>query len=146
MEFSMLNFQFSKILSVVLLVMVFLFSASSALAICEGPIVPCGGADNPCQFCHLFVLIERIINFIFTCLVPIAASLMLIVGGLYLLIAGPSPEKVNQAKGIITAAVIGIVIIFVAWIFLNTFLDYMGIKEWTRLGTWWDFTTKCSIK
>jgi len=127
------------------LVSVFLFSTAPALAICEGPIVPCGGTDNPCQFCHIFVLIERIIHFVFTCLVPIGASAMLILGGLYLLVAGPSPEKLNQAWKIITAAIIGIVIIFVAWIFLNQFLVAMEYKTWTDLGNWYDFTDKCPI-
>jgi len=125
--------------------MVFLFSANQALAICEGPIVPCGG-DNPCQFCHIFVLLANIINFVLTCLVPIIAGLMLIIGGLYLLAAGANPQTLNQAKSVITAAVIGLVIIFLAWVFLNTILDFMGIQEWTGLGTWWDFTGKCPVR
>jgi len=126
-----------KFLPTVILVFFLLSLAGQTFAICEGPIVPCGGASNPCQFCHIFVLINNIINFILTCLTPIAAGLMLIIGGFYFLAAGPSPEKVSQAKSIITAAVIGIVIIFVAWVFLNTFLDAIGVAEWTGLGTWW---------
>jgi len=70
-----------------------------------------------------------------TCLTPIIAGLMLTLGGFYFLIAGPSPEKVRDAKAIITAAVIGLVIIFVAWIFLNSFLSYIGLANWT--GKWW---------
>jgi len=133
---------------------VFLFSAGSVLAICEGPIVPCGG-DNPCQFCHIFVLIANIVNYVLTCLVPIVAGLMIIIGGLYLLAAGASPETLGKAKSVITAAVIGLVIIFLAWVFLNTLLTYMGIAEWTGLldnpntpqvEGWWDFTGKCPVR
>lgn len=127
--------------------MVFLFSANQVLAICEGPIVPCGGSDAPpCQFCHIFILLANIINFVLTCLTPIIAGLMLIIGGLYLLAAGANPQTLNQAKSVITAAIIGLVIIFLAWVFLNTLLDFMGIQEWTGLGTWWDFTGKCPVR
>jgi len=24
-----------------------------------------------------------------------------------------------------------------AWVFLNTFFDYIGVAEWTGLGSWW---------
>jgi len=125
-----------NMLIVIFLVSLFLVPVR-VLAICQGPLVPCGGEGNPCQFCHIFVLINNILNFILTCLTPIIASLILVIGGFYLLTAGPSPEKVSQAKSIITAAVIGIVIIFVAWVFLNTFLDAIGVAEWTGLKTWW---------
>ena len=134
-----------KSISVLFLAMIFLFSAAPVLAICEGPLVPCGG-DNPCQFCHIFVLIANIVNYVLTCLVPIIAGLMIIIGGLYLLAAGASPETLGKAKSVITATVIGLVIIFLAWVFLNTVLDFMGIAEWTGLGTWWEFTDKCPVR
>ncbi len=134
-----------NLLAITGLVTVFLFSAAPVSAICEGPIVPCGG-DNPCQFCHIFVLITNIVNYVLTCLVPIIAGLMIIIGGLYLLAAGASPETLGKAKSVITAAVIGLVIIFLAWVFLNTLLDFMGIADWTGLGTWWEFTDKCPVR
>jgi len=118
---------------------IFLFlSPVSVQAICEGPIVPCGGEGDPCQFCHIFVLLNNIINYVLTCLTPIVAGFMMVLGGFYFLIAGPSPEKVKQANSVITAAVIGLVIIMISWIFLNTFLDMIGVAEWTGLGTWWE--------
>jgi hypothetical protein len=136
-----------KIQKLLLLVVVVSFlTPLSALAICEGPIVPCGrdlnnngriDAGEQCQFCHIFTLINNILGFILTCLTPIIAGLMLVLGGIYMLTAGPSPERMSQAKSIITAVVIGLVIIFLAWVFLNTFLDAIGVAEWTGLGTWW---------
>ncbi|XOB40254.1 MAG: pilin [Candidatus Nealsonbacteria bacterium] len=106
-------------------------------AICEGQIVPCGGSGNPCTFCHIFVLLNNILSFILTCLAPIISGLMLMIGGFYFLAAGPSPEKVTQAKSILTATIIGLVIILASWVFLNTFLTGIGVAEWTGLGTWW---------
>jgi len=128
-------------MGVVALSFVFLFLANQVLAICEGPLVPCGFGGDQCHFCHIFVLIDNIINFILTCLTPIAAGFMIIIGGIYLLIAGGSPELFDKAKKVLTGAVIGLVVIFVAWVFLNTFFDYIGVAEWTGLGTWWEI--KC---
>jgi len=58
---------------------------------------------------------------------------MLIIGGFYLLIAGGSPELFAKGKSVLTAVVIGLVIVFVAWVFLNTFLDAIGVAKWTGL-------------
>ena len=59
-----------------------------AQAGCEGPLVPCGLSEDspntsginerdPCRICHLFALLDNILRFIITCLVPIIAVLML---------------------------------------------------------------------
>ena len=127
------------------LLFLFLFSASPVLAFCQGGLVPCGQSGNPCNFCHIFVLVANVVNYVLTCLVPIVAALMIIIGGLYLLIAGPSPEKLSKAKAVLTAAIIGLFIIFLSWVFINTLLSFMGINEWTGLGTWWDWTGKCPV-
>jgi amino acid transporter len=137
MKNSKCKMQNSKLLTIVF-TFLFLFSANPVLAICQGPIVPCGRVGTPpCEFCHLFVLLDNIIKFFLTCLVPLVATLMLVTGGFLLLIGGTSPEKVSQAKSLITAAVIGLIIIFVAWVFLNTFMSIIGIAEWTGLREWW---------
>jgi len=116
-------------------------------AICEGPLVPCGrdlndnGKIDPeeqCQFCHLFVLFNNVVDYLLTCLAPIIAVLMLVIGGFYFLIAGPSPARVGRAKSIVTTAIIGITIIMISWVFINTFFTYIGIAKWTGLGTWWE--------
>jgi len=127
-----------KLLILSLLVLLIPFSVFAAPPGCNTSLVPCGGTSQPaCQFCDIFVLIDNVISFILTCLAPIVAILVLVIGGLYLLTAGSSPERVSKAKSIITSVVIGLVIIFVAWVFLNTFLDAIGVETWTGLKTWW---------
>jgi len=110
-------------------------------AICDiGPLVPCGTSETPtCGFCHIFVLINNILSFVLTCAVPIVGAIMLVLGGFMFLLAAESPDKVENAKKIIKAVVIGIVIIFVAWVFLNSFLTSIGVSEWTGLNEgWWN--------
>jgi FtsH-binding integral membrane protein len=134
-----------KFLSIVFLVGFFLFSANQVLAACPTGIVPCGTPDCPCTFCDIFKLIHNIINFLLVPstfnnnipIIPAIAGLMFVFGGLYLLIAGGRPEMFSKAKTILTATIVGLVIIFLAWVFLNTFFDYIGVAEWTGLGTWW---------
>jgi predicted small integral membrane protein len=102
-------------------------------------LVPCGGSGQPdCQLCHIFVLLNNLIAFVLTRLVPTAAALMIVIGGLAFLISGADPAKLNKAKQIVWAAVIGLVVIFLAWVFINTFLDAIGVADWTGLGTWWE--------
>jgi amino acid transporter len=124
------------------LLTVFLFSSLIPLPVIAG-LVPCGGSGQPaCQLCHLFVMVDNIIDYLFTYIVPPVALLVIVIGGISMITAGGEPEKVNRAKKIITATVIGLAIIFLALAFLYTFLDIVGVAEWTglkswRLGDWW---------
>ena len=146
-------------ISIVILVLFFLFSANFAFAICDMKgIVPCGSCldydetgqcINPqpkCEFCHLFVLLNNMVTFILTCLVPIFAGLMTVIGGLYLLVAGAGQELADpalftKAKSILTGGAIGLVVIFVSWVFINTFLQSIGLADWTHLEEgWWEIT------
>lgn len=125
----------------------------------QAALVPCGGCDlynsakticmreqPACQFCHVFVLTNNLVRFLLVPdanlnsnfpLVPTVAAVMFMVGGFYMLTAAGRPDWFNKAKTIITATVIGLLIVFVAWIFLNTLLDALGVAEWTGLKNWW---------
>ena len=100
--------------------------------------IPCGtNKTEPCEFCHIFVLINNIINFILTKLTPAIATLMLVVGGARYMAAGASENELSGAKEIFKTTVAGLLITLMSWIFLNMFLSFMGISSWTGLGTWW---------
>ncbi len=127
-----------KLFSIIFLV--FLLVPSFSYALCEGELVPCGGDKPMCNFCHIFELANNIIIYVMTCLTPIISGIMLILGGFYFMIAGVDPTKMQKGKDIAKAAIIGLVVIFVSWILLNTFLTNMGVAEWTGLDTWWEFS------
>jgi hypothetical protein len=139
----------NKILFAIICLSLFLIpSYSYAFMGCDITIVPCGTDENDdgeisggemCQFSDIFILVNNILVYVMTCLAPIVSAIMLIFGGFYYMIAGVNPGKLEEGKKIITAAIVGLVIIFVAWILLNTFLTSMGVAEWTGLNTWWDF-------
>lgn len=101
------------------------------------PLVPCGGPDDPCKFCDLFVLLDNIFDFIFIDIVPPIAVIAFIIGGIYFFFSRGNPQTVNKATGILTSAVIGLVIIYGAWLLLNVFFMAIGTNEWTGLEEGW---------
>jgi hypothetical protein len=121
------------------------FDKSCPLA---GGIVPCGRERDdattpefencPCRLCDLFVLVDRIIKFaLFKIVVPLAV-LMIVIGGIMFLTAGGNPERISSAKKLMTNVAIGILIIFAAWIIVNTILMLIGVADWTGLKEgWW---------
>lgn len=98
-------------------------------------LVPCGrqrdAADTverenePCTLCHLFILGKRIFDFLFLYLTIPVGVLMVIIGGVFILTAGGSPERTSQGRKILTAAITGIVIFFASWIITNTVLSFL---------------------
>jgi hypothetical protein len=114
-------------------------------------LVPCGKSQPgeneselvtmPCQFCHFFVMIEGIIDFILFRLIPPIAVLMLVIGGIMFMVAmfggaemlpggiRGGPTLLNQSKRLITSVVIGLVIIFAAWLIINVFFTAFGFSE-----------------
>jgi len=130
--------------------------------ICYEGLVPCGKAVQeggtlekgkcvggtavtiPCQLCHFLVMLEGIINFAMA-LVIIIAVLMFTVGGFMFLVAAGNPGTVNQAREIIRTVAIGLAIIFLSWIAVNTVFTFIGVADWTGLKGGW-FQIKCPIK
>jgi len=101
----------------------------------------------PCQFCHFFVMFKAIIDFVLQLVMAIAV-LMLVIGGVMFFTAMGNPEKLGTAKNLITSVVWGVVIIFGAWIVINTIFTFIGLSDFalqfTGPGKW--FTINCPIK
>jgi hypothetical protein len=55
----------------------------------------------------------------------ILAAIVLMAGGLIWLVSGGSSDKITQAKGLIMGSIIGIGLLFGAWIILNTINPYL---------------------
>ena len=122
-----------------LTIFLFLFVFSLIPIQTQAALVPCGNTPgDPCTFCHFFILINNIIRFVMFTLVPAIAVLMIIVGGVMFFFAGAKPDMLNQAKGIITSVVIGLLIIFCAWVIVNTVIQKIGIVQSPSLLQWYD--------
>lgn len=123
------------------------------LTVSGAGLVPCGGeGEAACQLCHLFEMAKNIIDFL---LLP-PSGLLFVIGTLLFIIAGMmyivaklfAPDSTNmlsQANKVMTSVVIGLVIVFGAWIFVNTFFAVIGVAEWTGLDQGW-WTVSCPIE
>jgi hypothetical protein len=144
-----------KISLIILFVFIFL-SFNQVNAACPTGLVPCGTSDCPCQFCHLFVLFQNIVNFFLYDIVPPLAVLMIAIGGFMYMFAYFSPGQalpgggkggpalLSQAKKIITATIIGLLIIYGAWLVVNFFFQFIGVSTWQGWSlkeSWWQI--KC---
>lgn len=110
----MKNYQITLSIFLITISFFYAFSAWAAL-------VPCGGEGQPqCTLCHLWQMGSNIINFlIWELSLPIAA-LLFIAAGVVFLTAGGNESRVALGKSIFTNTVIGLVIIFCAWLLIDT--------------------------
>ncbi len=135
---------------------IFLFSFVAPV---YGGLVPCGlSVDDPdqpgdqtvpCQLCHFFVMLDRWIDTLLKYIVPSLAALMIAIGGGMYIISRGNPEMLGQAKKLFTTVVIGLVIIYGAFLIIGLFLKTIGLADWTYdiYHNWWEegfFEIPCS--
>lgn len=70
--------------------------------------------------------IGSVVNFIFVVAI-IIALIFLIYGGLKWLVSGGDKGKVEEARGTIIAAIIGLIIVFLSYVILNFVLTLFGV-------------------
>jgi hypothetical protein len=115
-----------------------------------GGLVPCGricddpntskNETNPCQLCDIFTLINNIVHLLLFEIIPIIAALLIAVGGIMMIWAyagSGGPAMLVKAKTLFTSVVIGLLIIYCAWLIVNMFFWAIGVSEWEGLKTWW---------
>lgn len=121
----------------------FLFSVANAQGIIintcdeskEGGLVPCGRKIDkdgflvcPCQIDHILILVRNIFNFIVYYISIPLAGLLIIIGGTILIISAGNPGLAALGKRILWGAIIGILLIWCAWLIIYTLLLIMGVK------------------
>ncbi len=82
-----------------------------------------------CQLCHSFIMVDKAVDYVVTKLVPLLAILMLVIGGVMFYLGGVRPELLSRAKTLIRGVVIGLVLIYSAYMIVNIFLMVLGASE-----------------
>lgn len=84
-------------------------------------LVPCGTTayPTPCSLCHLYILIQWILDFMMWYIAPVVAVLAIGWAGFKILISGDNPGLRNKGFEIIRTTVTGLVIMFAAWVVIN---------------------------
>ena len=108
-----------------LLISLSFYLVSTSFAQAAG-LVECGNPDASgtitrfCTYCDFLGLIKKVMDFgLINLLFPLA-TIMIVVGGFFILTSAEIPDRVNKGKSIITQAVIGILIALLAWLVLDT--------------------------
>ncbi len=101
-------------------------------------IVPCGGTgQEACRLCHFFGLLDNIVDFVMFKIVPPIAVVLLIAGGVFMLLSGGNPSGVTKGKSILLSTLIGLALVYGAYLLVNTFFLAIGVSEWTGLQSGW---------
>lgn len=101
----------------------------SANAFAQEPLVQCGNApDDPCTWDDLMALIQTVFDFGLKYVAIPIAVIMIAWGGITMAISAGNESKFKQGRDIITATAIGLVIIFAAWLIINTVVGLLGIN------------------
>jgi uncharacterized membrane protein len=105
--------------------------------------VSCGGAGQPdCDLCELIHMSMRILNFFIKWLIPLVAAMLIAFGGFRMVINQGNSDVAEQAKAIITAAVVGLVIIYGGWAMVDLFLSRINYNS-ANPGVKW-YNLPCS--
>lgn len=131
-------------------------------------LVPCGrtvyedGSNSgdpstaPCTLDHLIILIVRMINYL-TSIAALVAMYFILLAGFTLITALGNPEKIEHGKESLSHAVIGFVIVVLAFVFINLAVnglfatqagrsDPSKQKKWWSLGCIYDITeANCAV-
>ncbi|MBU4480709.1 hypothetical protein KKH59_00115 [Patescibacteria group bacterium] len=117
-----------------------------------GGLIPCSRLfDNPvtswndtapCNLCFMFQMIKNILDFITKLAVGITVFILVIAGLLYAFSAGDT-GRIETAKQAMTYALIGLAVIFIAWLIINVILATMGYTH--PLGGQWSIVD-CSLQ
>jgi hypothetical protein len=83
-------------------------------------LVPCGGiGENPCNVKDIFSLIAKVTNWLIF-VAGIYAVAQIILNGFYMVVSMGNEEAISKRKSGLTDAVIGFILVMVAYILINT--------------------------
>ncbi len=118
----MLKAKVKRLLSISVLFFLFL-----ALTPAYAALVNCGNsASDPCTFDDLISMIDGVISFIMTSVVPPIAVVTLVIAAINLMTSSGDPGKMEQAKKTIIWIIAGLVVVYGAWAIVKGFITALG--------------------
>ena len=85
----------------------------------------CNVAPGGCSLCDGLQVAINIVNDLTTLAIIITVG-MIVYGAVRMMLSGGSETLVKEARGIITSAVIGLVIVLCGWLIVNTFIHILS--------------------
>ena len=104
-----------------------------------------------CQLCHFFVIIDGIMDFILVDIVPPLTVAMLVIGGVLFYFSGAKPELRNTSKTLFKDVLIGLVLIYGAYMIVGIVLMVLGAAHMNPLKDVFDssrgiFSITCPVE
>ncbi len=131
---------FNKLFLTIILFSIFYFLFSS-FAFADGLVKLCEGFNC---FCSFIETVRNVISFLILDFAIPLAIILFIIGGILLATHGGSQKQFELAKTILTGTVIGLVIVFVAWLIINVFFGIIvGQEKFLDLSNPW-YELDCS--
>lgn len=107
--------------------LILMFGLSGVAYAAEEGFVPCGGpGEDPCTACDLLSLISNIANFVASRFAPIVGALLFVYGGIMMIVSVGDPGKFAKAKAIFWNTIIGLAIIYGAWLITNSLMQTLA--------------------
>jgi len=100
--------------------------STAALAASASPVL--AEIENPIRANTL----ADLISVVFQAILGIAGALALVllaIGGIQYMTSGGDKIAVEQARGRITAAVVGLIVVFGAWLVINVVANILGVRN-----------------
>lgn len=98
------------------------------IASAQGLVPEAGKADGNYKMEHFIELAVNVSQLILG-LVGSLSLVMFIYGGVTFILSAGSSEKIGEAKKIIVASVVGLIIVFSSWLIIKFAVDTLGYKK-----------------
>jgi len=103
-----------------------------------------------CQICHLFVMINGAINYLFISVIPYIVILMFVIAGVFFYLGGAKPNYKSRAKEVIKTTLIGLVLIYGSFLIVGVALTLLGVADIEPIKSVWTsnkiFQIDCLVK
>ncbi|MCK9415813.1 pilin [Candidatus Dojkabacteria bacterium] len=80
--------------------------------------------DEPARIEEAFIGLDRVLQYLFPFGVILALAFVIIGGYMWMSSAG-NPDKIKQAQGTLTWAIIGLIFVLISGLLLKTLIDYI---------------------
>lgn len=98
--------------------------------------------ESICTLQDFLDLLYRILHLSITVIAPLTVVAACVYGSFLVILYGQDPKNLQKGKGVITNAVIGLVIVWSAWAIINTFFSVFNIKLPCG-AVWYSITPSC---
>lgn len=113
------------------LILFFLFLGIVPVMAADG-LVQCGNEGQAaCTFNDIFSTLGRVIDYVFQYIVPILAVFGIVMAAITMMTSNGDPGKFAQGKNALITIGIGLIIIYLSWAIVKTFIQFLGGQTWT---------------